>query len=164
LPTAELPSQAILERTHAGVHDECVVCGSANRFGLRFAVQPDGAVSATVTCTAALQGYEGIVQGGVVSALLDSAMTNALYARGVVALTARLSVRFLRPVATGSELHLRGWLLEARPPLFRMTAEIRQAGAIAARAQGEFLLRGSSGQSSACGLETLCSARHYKKY
>ena len=67
-------------------------------------------------------------------------MTNALYSRGIVALTAWLTVRYLRQMATGQPARVRGWVCQSRPPLFRLAAEIAQADGMVARAEGEFMI------------------------
>jgi uncharacterized protein (TIGR00369 family) len=76
------------------------MCGENNLFSLRlkFKPAPDGAVSTTFTGNSRLQGYDGIMHGGVISALLDSAMTNCLFQKGIEAVTAELRVRFVLPV------------------------------------------------------------------
>lgn len=135
---ARVPDQATLDRTQGREHPGCILCGAANRLGLRFAVQADGVVEGVVTCSAAQQGYAGIVQGGVVAGLLDSAMANALFARGVVAVTGELRIRFRHPAATGRPLRVRGWLEKDAAPLYRMAATIEQDGAVSARAHATF--------------------------
>jgi acyl-coenzyme A thioesterase PaaI-like protein len=139
--TTENPTQERLDRTHAGAHSACVVCGAANPLGLHFTVEADGGVAGGTTCHARLQGYEGIVQGGVVAALLDSAMTNCLFAHGVVAVTAEMTVRYRLPTAAGQTVRVRGWLVCAEPPLYRVQSEVSQDGRITARAKGTFFAR-----------------------
>jgi uncharacterized protein (TIGR00369 family) len=137
----ENPTQERLDRTRAGVHAACVVCGAANPLGLHFTVDGDGSVVGDLTCHAGLQGYEGVVQGGVVAALLDSAMTNCLFARAVVAVTAEMTVRYSHPTSAGQTVRVRGWLVRAEPPLYRMQAEIVQNGRVTARAKATFFAR-----------------------
>ena len=55
--------------------------------GLRFEPQADGSVAAYFACAPNYQGYPGRLHGGVVSMLLDAAMTNCLFARGIQAVT-----------------------------------------------------------------------------
>lgn len=136
--TIEEPTQERLDCTRAGVHSACVVCGAANRLGIRFAVASDGSVVADTVCAMTWQGYAGVVQGGVVAALLDSAMTNCLFARGIVAVTAELNIRYCHPVATNRALRVRGRLTAFDHPLFRLVAEIEQDNRVAARARATF--------------------------
>lgn len=94
------PDQHILRTTQHQEHAACFLCGATNPAGfkLAFELQPDGTVRASVPCPRMFQSYEGTLHGGVVAALLDSAMTNCLFARGVAAVTARLDVRYRHPV------------------------------------------------------------------
>ncbi len=73
----------------------------ANPDGLKltFRVQGDGSVVALFPCREVFQSYPETLRGGITSALLDAAMTNALFSIGVAAVTAELVVRFLAPVS-----------------------------------------------------------------
>lgn len=139
-------SQATLEALGAAEHAECYLCGAANPWGLgaRFQVQPDGSVTATLRCRDALRSYAETLHGGVVTALLDAAMTNVLFSIGVVAVTAELKVRFLAPAAPESDLVVRAAIERDDHPLFHVRAELEQAREVRARASGRFLVRGYS--------------------
>ena len=65
---------AIRQRTHGN----CVVCSPSNQrgLGLDFGLSPDGGVEATFACDKVFEGYTDFVHGGVISSLLDGAMTN----------------------------------------------------------------------------------------
>jgi acyl-coenzyme A thioesterase PaaI-like protein len=106
---------------------------------LRYAAAPDGSVSATFLGNPALEGYEGIMHGGVVAALLDGAMTNCLFAQGIQALTGDLHVRYRSPVRVAEELTVRAWVESSWHELFHLAGEITQAGELKARAQGKFM-------------------------
>ncbi|MCG8569736.1 MAG: PaaI family thioesterase [Spirochaetes bacterium] len=49
-------------------------------------------------CTVKHQGYAGMIHGGVLSALVDSAMARCLFGHGIKAYTVRLNIKFLKPV------------------------------------------------------------------
>jgi uncharacterized protein (TIGR00369 family) len=109
---------------------------------LRFEVQPDGSVLARVGCGDRLQGYASTLHGGVTAALLDAAMTNALFAAGVVAVTAELTVRYLEPVQLESDLtvcaSVEGAALDS---LYYLRASLIQAERVVAQASGKFVRR-----------------------
>ncbi|HPM24307.1 MAG TPA: PaaI family thioesterase [Phycisphaerae bacterium] len=138
--------QSLLEETRARAHGRCVVCGHVNGRAprLHFAVADDGSVQATFQPEPAYEGYNGILHGGVISTLLDAAMTNCLFAQGRHGLTAELCVRFRHPVVSDGLLQLRAFVERASPPLFVLRAEIRQAGQVRATAIGKFLEKGRS--------------------
>jgi acyl-coenzyme A thioesterase PaaI-like protein len=86
-----------------------------------------------------LQGYDGILHGGVISALLDEAMTHCLFHHGVKAVTGELRVRFLKPVPCQADLDLKAWLSSERPPLYRVKAELVHEQQVVARAEAKFM-------------------------
>ncbi len=133
--------QSLLEETRAQAHRRCVVCGHVNGRAprLHFAVTDDGRVQATFQPDVTHEGYNGILHGGVISTLLDAAMTNCLFAHGRCGLTAELCVRFRHPVLTTTPLRLRAWVERASPPLFVLRAQIEQEGRLRATAVGKFM-------------------------
>jgi len=141
-PTIE-QQQHILDTTKQRAHPGCVSCSSASPLGLglKFLVREAGGVEATFSCQEIYQGYPGLLHGGVTSMLLDSAMTNCLFSQGKVAVTARLIVRFLLPVATDNTAVIRAWLRDISPPLFVLEAELVQDGQVMAHAAGKFIDR-----------------------
>lgn len=92
----------------------CIVCGPENPRGLklRFDVQDDGVIAAEWTPTADWEGFKGIIHGGIVSTVLDEAMSQAVSARGWPALTCELRVRLRRHVAPGEKFTVRAWVVE----------------------------------------------------
>jgi len=124
-------------------HAGCIVCGSRNKQGLKlsFQTRPDGSIEGKFPCHRLLQGYDGLVHGGVISAVLDSAMTNCLFAHGIVAVTGELTVRFLQPVLLIDVAAIRANIKASIPPLHRMEASMRQNGRIVARATARFMER-----------------------
>ncbi len=63
-------------------------------FKITFYTDDKGEVSADFQGKPEYQGYEGLLHGEVISALLDSVMTNCLFHAGVEALTADLRIRY----------------------------------------------------------------------
>jgi uncharacterized protein (TIGR00369 family) len=150
------PTQSVLERTRHEAHPLCIVCGRAHggALGLRFSLQDDGSVEARFDCEATFQGYEGMLHGGIASALLDGAMTNCLFARGVVAVTAELTIRFRRPVEVGRPLIARARVSCLREPLHVAEAELIQDGEVKATAIGKFMERPAGPAVTAAVTET----------
>jgi acyl-coenzyme A thioesterase PaaI-like protein len=107
--------------------------------GQEFALQPDGSVESTFAGSEVFEGYAGRLHGGVTAALLDGAMTNCLFARGVEALTAELTVRYREPVAVRGKMTTRAWLTESHGQLHLLRAELRQDGRVKATALGKFI-------------------------
>jgi len=96
-------------------------------------------VSARFDCSEIFQSYSGLIHGGVVSLLLDGAMTNCMFAKNKKAVTGMLSVRYLHPVSVNHMADISARLVKSSPPLYFLEAEISQDGKILARAIGKFM-------------------------
>jgi uncharacterized protein (TIGR00369 family) len=135
------PAQSRLEHTGAREHWGCFFCGREHPTGLRLAfhAEADGSVRARIRCGALFEGYRETVHGGVIAALLDSAMTNCLFARGVSAVTAELRVRYLARARPDRMLEAVARLARTRRPLYHLEAELVPGGVTVARAHARFL-------------------------
>jgi acyl-coenzyme A thioesterase PaaI-like protein len=122
-------------------HSGCLLCGNHNPLSmkLKFAADPQLAVHADFRPHEMLQGYRGILHGGVICALLDSAMVNCLFHQNISALTAEMKTRFLQPVSCNNILHLHAWVEKKYPPLFVMKAELSCQNQICAWAEAKFM-------------------------
>lgn len=142
------PSQTTLETVAAAEHSRCFMCGAENPFGmkLRFRVQSDGSVVAFFPCREVFQGYPEALHGGIISALLDSAMTNVLFSIGVVAMTAELTVRFLAPISLNRGVVIRAAIDRTTlHSLYYVRSELEQERNVTARASAKFLVKGYLG-------------------
>jgi uncharacterized protein (TIGR00369 family) len=124
-------------------HSRCLLCGERNPFSLKlvFEAGDEGGVKTRFKSHEGLQGYDDMLHGGVIAALLDAAMTHCLFHHGVQAVTGDLHVRFVKPVSCDASLEIRAWVLSSRPPLYRLRAEISQDQLIMAWAESKFLRR-----------------------
>jgi uncharacterized protein (TIGR00369 family) len=90
--------------TYLPTYDKCYVCGQNHPRGLRvrFFVGDEGQVHAHFEPDHSQTGYENIVHGGVISALLDEILgwPIALQTRRMC-FTGELTVRFLQPMIAG---------------------------------------------------------------
>ncbi len=139
-----VPLQATLDAVGAAEHGSCFLCGSSNPMGIKlaFEAESEGSVVTRVCFSELYAGYPGVLHGGLVSALLDAAMTNALFSKGVVAVTAELTVRFLAPVSPSRHALVRGSVVNREHHrLYAVSAELEQDGKCRARATAKFLPR-----------------------
>ncbi len=130
-----------------GNHRHCLMCGELNPLSLRLSFAADGAgvVSASFQGNSLLQGYDGILHGGVICSLLDAAMTHCLFHQRIEAVTGELAVKFVAPVPCDVCLELRGRLLGATPPLYHLAADLTHQGRVMASADAKFMRRGANG-------------------
>jgi len=124
-------------------HPNCIVCSPNNRLGLQleFTMLDDGSVQATFDCGESFQGYPGILHGGVISSLLDGAMTNCLFAHGRQGITGELKIRFRHPVFIHRTAIVRAWVDRLIPPFQVLQAELIQDEWLKAKATGRFVER-----------------------
>jgi uncharacterized protein (TIGR00369 family) len=120
----------------------CYVCGSKNEAGLRVAFEIDRdakSIKGRFTPAAAHQGYEGIVHGGIISALLDEAMAKLAFSLGLPAVTAEMTVKFRSPAAPGEELLVTGRLLNIDRRLVLGEAKVEKGLIVIAEATGKLV-------------------------
>jgi acyl-coenzyme A thioesterase PaaI-like protein len=92
----------------ANLHRHCFACGSndGTGLGLKFYKHEDGTVFGNFFADPKFEGYSGIIHGGIVATLLDSAMTHCLLMENIPALTGRLSVKYSTLIRTGTDVKL----------------------------------------------------------
>lgn len=130
----------LLGQTRAQAHPDCAFCSPHAPGWLAMHLHDDGTggVQGAFSCPPVSAGYPGLVHGGVASGLLDAAMTNALFARGVVALTCRLTVRYHHPLRFARTATVTAHVSEQRGAWWIVQAEISQDGRVAATAEAWF--------------------------
>jgi len=136
------PQEDTLESTRRRHHPRCFVSRPPDQFGLGvlFRVLADGCVEATVVCPPSWEGYPGLAHGGIVASVLDGAMTNALFARGVVAVTAEVKIRYWRPLRLGTSATIVGQVTRREPPLYLAEARIASDEGVYATCSGKFMV------------------------
>jgi len=120
----------------------CYVCGTQNPSGLKVVFEIDKtarSIRASFTPSPAHQGYEGIVHGGILSALLDEAMAKLAFSLGIPAVTAEITVKFRSPASPGEELSITGRLTHETRRLIQAEAKIEKGLVTIAEATGKLL-------------------------
>lgn len=122
-------------------HSNCVVCSQSNTNGLRleFTLRGDGSVETTFPCDKQYEGYSNVLHGGVISCLMDGAMTNCMFAHDIIARTAEMNIRFRQPVAVEVPASVRAWIEWSRKALYLVKAELLQEQSIKVTADGKFM-------------------------
>jgi uncharacterized protein (TIGR00369 family) len=123
---------------------QCFVCGQGHPTGLRmrFFTGSEGGVHAWFDPRPDQTGYEDVVHGGVISALLDelTGWTVTLEHR-LMSFTAELSVRFLKPVTLGKRYLASARISQGRGRLWGANGAIRDTGGtVYAKASGRYFL------------------------
>jgi acyl-coenzyme A thioesterase PaaI-like protein len=81
-------------------------------------------VTAQWTPTHDWEGFENIIHGGIVSTVLDEAMSKAVVLANCEALTGELRVRFRRHLVPGVTMQIRGWVAARRKRLIETEATL----------------------------------------
>ncbi len=106
--------------------DKCFACGPKNPIGLKLKFDWDGQqVKAKFTPGEYHQGWAGLVHGGIISCLLDEAMSYAALYSGVNSLTARMQTRFKRPQPIDEPLTVTGSVTKKTRRLVEAKAELK---------------------------------------
>lgn len=119
----------------------CFVCGVNNPLGLHmsFYDEAPGRIKALYTVPVEYQGYPRIVHGGIIAAMLDEVAGRTVLGktnspRWMV--TAKLDVRYRKPVPIGEQLVLLGILKEDNGLIVKAHSEIRSlSGVLLAEAE-----------------------------
>jgi uncharacterized protein (TIGR00369 family) len=120
----------------------CFVCGMENPIGLKafFYEDDDGRVIVKYTPREEHQGYPGFVHGGIISALMDEVIGRVVTSLDIWAVTAKLELKFRKPVPWGEELTIIGEMIRLRSRSFEAKGELRLAdGTVAVEGYGIYV-------------------------
>lgn len=81
------------------------------------------------------------MHGGVLSALLDTAMAHCLLHQNIEAVTGELNVRYLEQVHCNDTLEISAWIDSSLPPLYHLRSTIRINDRVVCRAKARFMQR-----------------------
>jgi uncharacterized protein (TIGR00369 family) len=122
----------------------CFGCGGANDGGMKLAFVQDNARQRIVgrfVLGERYQGGGGMAHGGIIATLLDEAMGKVCRFRNARAVTAELTVEYLKPVRVDREIVVEAFETEQKGRNLFQTGEIRDAtGELLARGKGRFVI------------------------
>ncbi|MEE8347001.1 MAG: hotdog fold domain-containing protein [Dehalococcoidia bacterium] len=119
----------------------CYGCGDANPEGLGIRFRVEGKrVTGEFKARQVHQGFPGVAHGGIAAAAIDEAMGWAMYAAGAWAMTARLEVRYRRPLPLGQPLELSAEVVRDRGRWLEAKGRLRVVGGpLVAEGKGLFM-------------------------
>jgi uncharacterized protein (TIGR00369 family) len=124
-------------------YNRCFACGAANTRGLRLVPRNEnGEAVAEFRPDPDLEGYPGVVHGGLIGTVLDEVMVwAARYGAGTTAVTGEMTVRYVKPVRTGTVYIGRGRVLENKGRLILTEGTLTDgSGEVFARAQAKLFV------------------------
>lgn len=123
--------------------NKCFGCGGANDAGMKLTFEQDNVKQRIVgrfVLGEVYQGAGGMAHGGIIATLLDEAMGKVCRFRDVRAVTAELTVQYLKPVKVDEEIVVEGYETEHKGRNLFLAGEIRNgAGELLARGRGRFV-------------------------
>jgi len=119
----------------------CFGCGDLNPQGLGVEFEVDGTkITGRFTARKQHQGFPGVVHGGVAAAVMDEAMGWAMRASGAWAMTARMEVKYRKPLPLGEEVIVTAEVVRDRGKRLEAVSEIRtKSGERITQSTGVFL-------------------------
>ena len=124
--------------------NKCFGCGGDNAGGMKLTFEQDNVKRRIVgrfVLGERYQGGGGFAHGGIIALLLDEAMGKLCRFREVRAVTAELSVEYLKPVSVEKEIIVEGHEARQEGRNLFLVGEIRnEAGEVLARGQGRFVV------------------------
>ena len=126
--------------------NKCFGCGGANDRGMKLTFVQDNVNKRIVgkfVLGEAYQGGGGMAHGGIIAMLLDEVMGKVCRFREVRAVTAELTIQYLKPVRVDEEIVVEGYEMEVKGRNLFLAGEIRNAaGVVLAKGTGRFVVIG----------------------
>jgi uncharacterized protein (TIGR00369 family) len=126
--------------------NKCFGCGGDNAGGMKLTFEQDNVnrkIVGRFVLGERYQGGGGMAHGGIIATLLDEAMGKVCRFREVRAVTAELTVEYLKPVSVTQEIVVEGHEAEQNGRNLFLVGEIRNAeGLVLARGRGRFVILG----------------------
>jgi uncharacterized protein (TIGR00369 family) len=122
----------------------CFGCGEANPRGMHLRFDRDDARQRIVgkfQLGSEYQGASGFLHGGIIATVLDEVMSKVSRFFDVRAVTAELTIEYLKPVRVGQKLTVEGFNARREGRQLYHEGEIRDAaGTLLARGRGRFVV------------------------
>jgi uncharacterized protein (TIGR00369 family) len=122
----------------------CFGCGGGNPRGMKLVFEADEAnrrIIGRFRLGPEYQGATGFIHGGIIATVLDEVMSKVSRFSDVRAVTAELTVEYLRPVRVDEELRVEGFSTRRDGRELYHEGEIHNAaGVLLARGRGRFVI------------------------
>jgi uncharacterized protein (TIGR00369 family) len=117
----------------------CFCCGQDNEQGLKLVFTYPGKGKAETECVipSHFTGWRNITHGGFLAMLLDETMAHACLSEAATGVTVEMTVRYLRPIATGERIRVSAEVVQTRSRVIETRASITSG-------EGETIAQGSA--------------------
>ena len=124
--------------------NKCFGCGGDNPGGMKLTFEQDNVnrkIVGRFVLGERYQGGGGFAHGGIIATLLDEAMGKVCRFREARAVTAELTIEYLKPISVEKEIVVEGHETEQKGRNLFMAGEIRnEAGEILAKGRARFVV------------------------
>ncbi len=117
---------------------KCFVCGPHNPIGLKATFSLDHqkhSAESRLIIGEPYQGWQGVVHGGVIAALLDEAAIYACRTLGNQLVTVELNAKYKKPVPSGREVVVRAEVTEQKKRILQVSSRLELEGQVLALAE-----------------------------
>lgn len=121
----------------------CFVCGPDNPVGFKARIEVDQdkrSAQCTLAVAAEYQGWQGMVHGGIISALLDEVSAYAGMTVGSTVVTGELTTRFLKPVPVEQEISVSAQVVKQTRRVVMVVAQLVMQGQLLASAEAKMIV------------------------
>jgi len=122
----------------------CFGCGEDNTRGMRLIFTRDEfrqRILGRFRIAADFQGASGFLHGGIIATILDEVMSKVSRFSGLRAVTAELTIEYLKPIRVDEEILVEGFSTRQDGRQLYHEGEIRNAtGVLLARGRGRFVV------------------------
>jgi acyl-coenzyme A thioesterase PaaI-like protein len=122
-------------------HENCFICGQHYKNGLKlkFVLKEDQTIFGEFKISKDYQGYNGILHGGIITAILDASMIHLFHMRdGIDLKTAKLNIRFIKPIPVEETINIKAVADSNSRHFYKAKSQIILSDTIFAEAEGYF--------------------------
>jgi acyl-coenzyme A thioesterase PaaI-like protein len=121
-------------------NDNCIGCGPNNPIGLKLEfITQNGKAKTESILDKNYEGYKNIIHGGIISLILDETSAKAVNSLGIVGVTGRIKVTFVKPLLVGKKFTCGAEVENIRGKLINTSSEIYSENELKARGEAIFM-------------------------
>jgi len=121
----------------------CFVCGGKSEIGLKAKFICDNENNSAYTklvIDQKYQGWQGVIHGGIIGALLDEVSFYACSGISMKMVTAELNIRYKKPLTAGSEVLVSAKMVERKRNILCVEAKLESGGLVIALATAKMFV------------------------
>ncbi|MBW6516555.1 MAG: PaaI family thioesterase [Candidatus Cloacimonetes bacterium] len=120
-------------------YDNCFICGMNNPIGLKLTfTYPDNIAQAEFRLPVHFEGYDNIIHGGIVAAILDEAMAKIILHNNIKAVTVTITIDYKKPLKPDIDYIVKGSIINIRKKIIETEATIVDNVDVYAKATAKF--------------------------